>query len=68
MTSAPALDIRDLRKTCPNGVEALKGISLTVVAGDLFALLGPNGAGKSTLIGIAPSELSRRSATRPDWW
>ena len=55
MTSAPALDIRDLRKTYPNGVEALKGISLTVEAGDLFALLGPNGAGKSTLIGILSS-------------
>ncbi|MCZ6831003.1 MAG: ABC transporter ATP-binding protein [Gammaproteobacteria bacterium] len=49
---AAALAIRDLRKVYANGVEALKGISLTVEEGDFFALLGPNGAGKSTIIGI----------------
>jgi ABC-2 type transport system ATP-binding protein len=47
-----ALEITDLRKTYGNGVEALKGVSLSVEEGDFFALLGPNGAGKSTLIGI----------------
>lgn len=53
----PAITVKDLRKqyapskTGP-GVEALKGVSLTVEEGDFFALLGPNGAGKSTLIGI----------------
>jgi ABC-2 type transport system ATP-binding protein len=51
----PALDIRDLRKTYDNGVEALKGVSLRVEEGDFFALLGPNGAGKSTLIGVVSS-------------
>jgi ABC-2 type transport system ATP-binding protein len=51
----PALDIRDLRKTYDNGVEALKGVSLRVAEGDFFALLGPNGAGKSTLIGVVSS-------------
>jgi ABC-2 type transport system ATP-binding protein len=55
MTSAPALVVDNLRKTYRNGVEALKGISLTVEPGDFFALLGPNGAGKSTLIGILSS-------------
>jgi len=50
-----ALEVNDLRKTYKNGVEALKGISLTVDEGDFFALLGPNGAGKSTLIGIISS-------------
>ncbi|MEO7051429.1 MAG: ABC transporter ATP-binding protein [Rhodanobacter sp.] len=51
----PALVVDNLRKTYRNGVEALKGISLTVQQGDFFALLGPNGAGKSTLIGILSS-------------
>ena len=49
---APALSIRDLKKTYGNGVEALRDVSLEVPEGDFFALLGPNGAGKTTIIGI----------------
>ncbi|MGD8345794.1 MAG: ABC transporter ATP-binding protein [Lysobacterales bacterium] len=56
-----ALEVRDLRKTYKNGVEALKGVSLTVEEGDFFALLGPNGAGKSTLIGIISSLVNATS-------
>ena len=48
----PAVSVTNLRKQYKNGVEALKGISLTVAEGDFFALLGPNGAGKTTLISI----------------
>lgn len=55
MSAPPALSVRELSKTYRNGVEALKGVSLSVAAGDFFALLGPNGAGKSTLIGIVCS-------------
>lgn len=47
-----ALEIKHLKKRYATGTEALKGVSLTVPAGDFFALLGPNGAGKTTIIGI----------------
>ncbi|BFT31688.1 ABC transporter ATP-binding protein [Alteromonas sp. D210916BOD_24] len=50
-----ALDIKGLTKTYKGGVQALKGVDLTVEQGDFFALLGPNGAGKSTTIGIISS-------------
>lgn len=46
-----ALDITGLSKTYPNGVKALKNISLTI-GNNMFGLLGPNGAGKSTLMRI----------------
>ena len=59
--TTPALHVNDLRKTYGNGVEALKGISLTVQPGDFFALLGPNGAAKSTLIGILSSLVNASS-------
>lgn len=55
MTQTPALQIKNLSKTYPNGFSALKGIDLTVPQGGFFALLGPNGAGKSTTIGIISS-------------
>ena len=54
-----ALTLRNLTKTYANGVEALKGIDLTVERGDFFALLGPNGAGKSTTIGIVSSLVNK---------
>ena len=54
-----ALSLRDVRKTYANGVEALKGISLEVQAGEFLALLGPNGAGKSTTIGIISSLVNK---------
>ena len=44
-----SLSIRNLSKTYPNGVHALKDVSLTIPEG-MFGLLGPNGAGKSTLM------------------
>lgn len=50
-----AIDIKALKKTYKNGVEALKGIDLPVGEGEFIGLLGPNGAGKSTTISIINS-------------
>ncbi len=44
-----ALTISGLSKTYPNGVKALKNLSLTI-GNEMFGLLGPNGAGKSSLM------------------
>ena len=44
-----ALRIEHLSKTYPNGVHALRDVTLTIPRG-MFGLLGPNGAGKSTLM------------------
>ena len=43
------LTVENISKTYPNGVEALKNVSLEITNG-IFGLLGPNGAGKSTLM------------------
>jgi len=43
------LKISGLSKTYPNGVQALKNLSLTI-GNNMFGLLGPNGAGKSSLM------------------
>src|SRR5688572_22421982 len=45
------LQIRGVSKTYPNGVQALKDVTLTIPSG-MYGLLGPNGAGKSTLMRI----------------
>ncbi len=58
-----ALDIQQLSKTYANGVQAVKGIDLTVKAGDFFALLGANGAGKSTTIGLITTLVNKSAGS-----
>ena len=61
------LKIHRLSKTYPNGVHALRDVSLTIPRG-MFGLLGPNGAGKSTLMRILATlqEADAGSATLGD--
>lgn len=64
MKSMPeALVIRNLKKTYATGMQALKGVNLTVASGEFFALLGPNGAGKSTLINIVCGLVNKSEGT-----
>jgi ATP-binding cassette subfamily B protein len=44
------VELRDVRYVHPGGVEALRGASLALPAGDLAVVRGPNGSGKSTLL------------------
>ncbi|MDR2197132.1 MAG: ATP-binding cassette domain-containing protein, partial [Coriobacteriales bacterium] len=57
--TTPAIAVKGLRKSY-GSTEVLKGIDLSVKAGEIFALLGSNGAGKTTTIRILATLL------RPD--
>jgi branched-chain amino acid transport system permease protein len=48
--TGPVLDVRQVRVRF-GGVEAVRGVSLRVGAGEIVGLIGPNGAGKSSLLG-----------------
>jgi putative ABC transport system ATP-binding protein len=57
----PVLELIDLAKHYPGGVQALRGVDLAVRAGELCAIVGPSGSGKSTLLHIMGT-LERPSA------
>jgi ABC-2 type transport system ATP-binding protein len=49
-TSDHAIAAQALTRTFKGGIEAVRGIDLTVAAGEVFGFLGPNGAGKTTTV------------------
>jgi ABC-2 type transport system ATP-binding protein len=59
----PAVEVVQLRKTYPGGVEAVKEIDFEVAPGEVFGLLGPNGAGKSTTIGMLTTTVKPTSGS-----
>jgi ABC-2 type transport system ATP-binding protein len=50
VSDGPAIETRSLRRTFKGGVEAVRGVDLTVARGEVFGFLGPNGAGKTTMV------------------
>ena len=48
--SKTVIEVEDVYYTYPNGVEALRGVSLRVREGEFVAIMGQNGAGKTTLV------------------
>ncbi len=62
-TGTALLHLEQLSKRYPNGVEAVKSISLEVRPGEVFGLVGPNGAGKSTLLKLVAGLLRPESGS-----
>lgn len=61
------IEFWDVSKTYPNGVEALKGINMSINEGEVVGLIGPNGAGKTTTVKLLLGLLKPTSGTVNLW-
>lgn len=61
MTGEPAIRVKDLQFSWPDGTQVLKSCSLEVPQGEFWMLLGSNGCGKSTLLRILAGLLTPQS-------
>src|SRR3954468_22524280 len=57
------IEVKDLVKTYPGGVEAVKGVTFDVKEGEFFGFLGPNGAGKTTTMNMLASLVKKTSGS-----
>jgi ABC-2 type transport system ATP-binding protein len=57
------IEVRGLVRTFEGGIEAVRGIDLTVSPGEVFGFLGPNGAGKTTTVRMLCTLLPPTSGT-----
>lgn len=62
-SSKNIISVRNITKTYPGPVEAVKGISFDVKRGEFFGFLGPNGAGKTTTINMLVNLVRKTSGT-----
>ena len=63
MSAAAMLEIGDLHVSYGQ-VEAVRGVSLSLMPGQIVSVIGPNGAGKTTLLGAAMGLLPSRGTLR----
>jgi ABC-2 type transport system ATP-binding protein len=57
------IEVSELTKTYPGGVQAVKGVDFDVRPGEVFGVLGPNGAGKSTIVGMLTTTIVPSAGT-----
>jgi len=57
------IEVKDLTKTYPGGVEAVRGVTFDVKEGEFFGFLGPNGAGKTTTMNMLVNLVKKTSGS-----